>query len=143
MSWVILIGFVVALSGMLLGWMQEYSQNTVDTMQERLYNTEMCESISMSIDEIFCKNPQILNIVITNRNYIRIDQIILREYTEDKQIHVYYLNKTIKPTKSAELEVPIQGNISSVEAIPVFIDKESYHICEEKKISVMKVTGNC
>jgi len=145
LSWVILVGFVVATSGFLLGWMQEYSEKSVGEMRERLYNSEVCDSVSMSIDKAFCRNPQLLNIVITNRNKFRINQIILRTYDEDRTIEVFYLNETIKPTMTDDIDVPIPVNrtISTFEAIPVYITEESEHICENKKLNVMKVTGNC
>jgi len=145
LSWVILVGFVVATSGFLLGWMQEYSEKSVGAMRERIYNSEICDSVSMSIDKAFCRNPQLLNIVITNRNKFRINQIILRTYDEDRSINVYYLNETIKPRVTKDIDIPIPNNrtISTLEAIPVYLEEESEHICENKKLNVMKLTGNC
>ncbi|MEM4337125.1 MAG: hypothetical protein QXG86_03920 [Candidatus Woesearchaeota archaeon] len=130
-SYVLLVGFVVALGAFLYGWMSDFSSEKTIEIKERVYNSELCDSIATSINA--CNISQTLYINVTNRGDIRITHLIFRlENTTDFLFQE--VNTTIKPRNTKIFNFTnIKIENSTPEVIPATTKEGFLIICTEKK----------
>ena len=67
-SYVLLMGFVVALAAFVYIWMTGYTTESTQDIKERVFNSEMCDLMGVSVDAcINSSASQNLYINVTNR----------------------------------------------------------------------------
>lgn len=148
-SFVLLIGFIVVISAFMADWMTGFAKSSSQNIQQRTYDTSICESIAISEDACsFSSQPQTLYINITNRQDLNIDALIFRLYQgADFEIQEMNLTNPIKPTKPWEKSRTLQvnasniTNVDTVEAIPEHF-KDNYIVVCTKKVATATVL-NC
>ena len=129
-SWVLLMAFVVALGAVISNWMQNYTQSQITNTKEKIYDSQVCQSVSIFLSEIYYKNPQTLNMKVTNNNLLLVDEVIFRVYNDDGALTYVQKKVTLRPYKSKDITVDINiTNAHYVDAIPVVDNKESQIIC--------------
>lgn len=132
-SYVLLILFSVVIASLLFVWMKDYATGATDTFTEK-FNTEKCAQISISIDDAILKNAQTLYITVTNRNYLRINGILVRIYY-DTGPELFEKKKLTKPQITNDYELNITtGNIQAIHVIPYYQADDVRIICDNKKI---------
>jgi len=138
-SYVLLVGFTVAIAAFMYQWMTGFSTDKTIEIKERVYNSELCGSIAASMTA--CNSSQTLNINVTNRGDIRINQLIFRLENTTGYIFPEY-NVTIKPqaTKSFNFTQMKVAN-TTPEVVPATIKDKFLIVCSEKKASAVIV--NC
>jgi len=148
LSFILLTAFLVALSAFMFKWMTEFTTESTISVKERAENSELCNLISASIDEV-CFNtttsPKSLYINITNRNDLRIRQLIFRLYKDlsGSEIETKEVNVTIKPQYKKSLTINTTlSNITYVEVIPATIKDETLHLCTDRKATFESIK-NC
>jgi len=143
-SYVLLVAFVVALSAFTYSWMTAYTSDTSEEIKERVFNSELCDSLGVSVTA--CLNTstsQDLYINVTNRGDLRITKLIFRliqtSGSSVSDMHVIEIDSVIKPqgTKSfaaAQLNLTFEvGNGTLAEVVPV-TEKEGFLIvCSSRK----------
>jgi len=136
LSWVLLMVFVVILSVVIFDWMKGYTESSSSEMTKRVFNAEKCSFISISVSEIVEKNPQTLNIKVTNRNNLRINQIIFRLYSTDNKVYVDDLNITLLPNQTKTVELQKNGTIEAMDLIPVRFEQEYTIVCRDRMVRI-------
>ncbi|MBN1386501.1 hypothetical protein JW968_06020 [Candidatus Woesearchaeota archaeon] len=138
LSWILLMAMIIGLSALMMTWMKNYSREALTGAQKRVFDSDRCEQISISMDHAICKNSSSIETQITNRNNLRIDQIIFRKYYNESPPDITEINETIKPslTKSVHFE-KANDTIITLEAIPVYIDRTAGEviICRNRLVS--------
>ena len=138
-SYVLLVGFTVALAAFIYSWMTGFSIEKTTEIKERIYDADICGSVAISINA--CNSSQTLYINITNRGDIRINQLIFRldngtDYTS------FEINTTIKPQNSETFNFT---NVKIINATPDVVPatfKDKYDVvCTDKK--AMSAVANC
>lgn len=152
-AYVLLIGFVVALSAFVYSWMTGYTEDTANDVKERNYNTEICDLMGISV--VACINAstsQDLYINVTNRGDLRTTKLIFRvlqlSNTTVSDIFDIEIDSIIKPgsTKNfsaAQLNLtgrPVNGN-TKVEVVPGTVKEDFLVICSDRKGEAF--FGNC
>ena len=144
LSYVLLTAFVVALAAFVYMWMTNYTIQTTTDVKERVYNSELCDSMGVSIEA--CLNTtasQSLYINVTNRGDLRITKIVVRFLqTANSSITNLYdieLDSVIKPQYSrifnnTQLSLNWTANPDTkVEVVPE-TEKEGFLIvCNDRK----------
>ena len=130
-SYVILIGFVVALAAFLYTWMIDYSSEKSLEIKERVYDTELCDSIAASMTA--CNISQTLYINVTNRGDIRINQLVFR--LENDNGYVFEeINTTIKPKNTKNFSFSnVKFTNVAVGVVPATFKDNAIIICTEKE----------
>lgn len=146
-SFVLLTAFVVLISAFMYDWMTGFTKETTISIKKRTENTELCNLVSVSIDEA-CLNisttPKSLYINITNRNDLRVRQLIFRLYKDFKstEIETTEINVTIKPQFKKELVINTTlSNVSYLDVIPATIKEETLHVCTDRKAVIESVSS--
>jgi len=132
-SYVLLVGFAVAMAAFMYSWMSGYTSEKTVEIKERVYNSELCNSVAASITA--CNISQNLYINVTNRGDIRISQLIFR--LENSSDYVFQeINTTIKPqgTKSFNFTQMKVVN-ATAEVVPAAVKEKFLIVCTEKKAS--------
>lgn len=135
MSWVLIITLAVVLSAIMFSFLREYAQSTSEEVRQRVISAERCALMSIGVSELVEKNPTTLNMKITNRQNIRVNQLIFRLYS-DRNIYIYELNTTIRPKHFKYIDVPKNDSIDMVEVIPVMLEDKFDVVCANKKVQV-------
>jgi hypothetical protein len=143
-AYVLLIGFVVALSAFVYSWITGYTVQTTEDVKERIYNSDLCDSLGVSM--VACINTstsQDLYINVTNRGDLRITKLVFRfiqmRNTSVEDIYDIEIDNILKPQHTKNLSAE-QLNLTwevdgetIVEAIPA-TEKENFLIvCNNRK----------
>ena len=143
-SYVLLIGFVVALAAFVYVWMTGYTTKSVADVKERVFNNELCDSIGVSV--VGCSSTstsQNLYINVTNRGDLRITGLVFRflqlSGTAVQNIFAVEVDRVIKPqdTKifnATQLNLTwIVNNETKVEVVPETEKDSILVVCNDKK----------
>lgn len=141
-SWVMMLVLIIGLATLMMGWMKSYSQSSMDEVEKRVYDADLCGQISISMDYAVCKDIDTMEVQLTNRNNFRISQVLFRAYYNISDPNMTEVNVTLKPgdTKKVNFEV-IPRNFDDLiwlEAIPVhwqITDERVSYICRNRLIS--------
>jgi len=143
-SWILLTGLVIIIAASVMIWSKNFASDNAASTERQFYNTDLCSSISIKIDEIYYKNPQTLYITTTNSYNLRIEKIIFEYYRETDRLGVSYTKDiVIKPGMSKSFEIPADSRVgiedvkpTHVEAVPVAVKEDNDIICQDKRIRV-------
>lgn len=146
LSWVLLTAFMVALGVMMQNFMTGFTEDTTQSIKERVYNSEECDSVAISIDSV-CQNTQSLYINLTNRRDIAISKVMFRMYDIYNGPTWLESNVTIDLGIDDTQEVIAlrQGDfkkVSRLEVVPVVFKDNFEIICEDRKGAV-EVIPDC
>lgn len=142
-SWTLLVTFVIFLGTLIFYWMQDFSVDAMDRMRNRLETSEKCDFISIELSDVISKNAQTLNMKVTNRYNLRINQIVFTLYDVNNNfIWLNISNTTLKPNSTKTIEVPQNSSVATkrIQAIPVIIDDGEQIYCAERQVEA-NVTG--
>ena len=95
--------------------------------------------MSIQVSDVTSKNAQTLNMKVTNRYNLGIDQIVFSLYdNKNRFIWTNTTNMTIKPNSTKEMDLPQNSSITTarIEAIPVILDKGKAIYCTERKVEI-------
>ncbi len=138
LSWVLLIAFMVLLSTFMYNWITGYTESSA----ERIKTTYAEESCSRTAIEIAgCQKAEILNITISNKGNLRVDQVIFRLYDLYDNIESKEKDILVKAGKTKELELLKQGVIQRLESIPVLIKDGKRTVCRDKMHTLENITS--
>jgi len=141
-SYVLLVGFTVALAAFMYSWMTGFSSDKSIEIKERVYNVELCDSLSVSVTA--CNvSSQALNINVTNRGDIRINQLIFRQYSINGTDYFFTeKNITIKPGNTESFS-NFPNNITNVivDVIPATIKDKFLIVCTERKAMASNIAS--
>lgn len=143
-SYVLLTAFVVAMAAFVYMWMTNYTSETTSDVKDRVYNTELCDSMGVSVDA--CLNTttsQSLYINVTNRGDLRTTKIIVRFLqTANSSLTNLYdveLDTVIKPQYSRTFNTTLlnltwtANSDTLVEVVPA-TEKEGFLVvCNDRK----------
>ncbi len=130
----LLIAFVIAIASLVIGFMVDYTKETNTQIESKVDNLEICDLVSLYIVDLI-ENPQSLNIKLSNKNNIKIDELIFHGYIGYEVNLSKAMNVTLKPGKEKIISVPTTGNLENLEIIPVVMHNEDRIICTGKKAS--------
>ena len=133
-SWVLIVGFSIAIGALVMRFMTGFATGTVEEMIERDNQQKLCDSASISVRGI-CQNTQVLNINVSNNGNLRIDELLFRMYDIYTVPQVTYKNQTINTEKTLAVGVVKQGVIKQVEVMPVVQEGRKRYICQNKKVT--------
>lgn len=135
-SWVLLLGLVFMIASVVLVWSEGFVEDNVDSTRRQVENTNLCEKISLDIEEIFEKNPKTLYIKATNSHNIRVETIKI-QYFDGSNVVGSSVNEdiVIEPgeTRGIEVEMP-DAEVGTVEIIPGKYSTENKILCEDKRL---------
>ncbi|MFH1182628.1 MAG: hypothetical protein V1702_06745 [Candidatus Woesearchaeota archaeon] len=137
-SWVLIIGFSIAVGALVMRFMTGFATGTVEEMIERDNQQKLCDSAAISVKAI-CQNTQVLNINVSNNGNLRIEELLFRMYDIYTVPQVTYKNQTINTEKTLRVAVVKQGVISQVEVMPVVQEGKKRYICQNKKVTKSEV----
>ena len=137
-SWVLLLAFMVILSAFMYNWIYGYTEESTEEMKKRVENTETCESLAMTVDNV-CQDSQILYINITNRGNINLNQIIFRLYDFEEMVTTSKKNITVRPNAEEEVRVLKSIVVNELDAIPVVITTDQIIICRNKMHTIVNI----
>jgi hypothetical protein len=133
-SFVLLTAFVVVSSALIYNWLIAYVKGSGQNIQKVVYNYDLCDYISVSIDES-CTNSQSLYINVTNRNNLRVNALVIGIFSPEGILNVDS-NVTIKPGKQKRLNIQTNfTNITSIQVTPAIFKDDMMIICTDKKTS--------
>lgn len=138
-SWVLLVTFVIFIGTTIFYWMKDYSTDAMTLLENRLKTGEKCDLVGIQISELTSKNAQTLNMKVTNRYNLGIDQIVFTLYdSKNRFIWLNISNTTIKPNSTKEIEIPQNSSLTTarIEAVPVILDKGNQIYCTERKVDL-------
>ena len=143
-SYVLLTAFVVALAAFVYIWMVNYTTETTIDVKERVYNSELCDSMGVSVGA--CLNTttsQSLYINVTNRGDLRITKIVVRFLqTANSSVSTLYdieFDSVIKPQDSrifnnTQLNLNWTANQDTkVEVVPETEKEDFLIVCNDRK----------
>lgn len=136
-SWVVLVTFVIFLGTMVFYWMRDFSADRVTDLQDRLEAREKCDLVGIELSEVISKNAQTLNIKVTNRDYLAINQVVFGLYGDKSSfIMTNTSNITLKPNSSKTIDLIQNSSIPTVRvsAVPVIIDGGKQIYCTERLV---------
>ncbi|PIN86981.1 hypothetical protein COV19_02195 [Candidatus Woesearchaeota archaeon CG10_big_fil_rev_8_21_14_0_10_44_13] len=138
-SWVLLVTFVIFIGTTIFYWMKDYSTTAMADLANRVKTTEDCDLVSIQVSDVTSKNAQTLNMKVTNRYNLRIDQIVISLYDSKNRFILSNLsNTTLRPNSTKEIEFEQNSSIATarLEAIPVIIDAGKQIYCMERKVEI-------
>ena len=89
-------------------------------------------------------SPKSLYINITNRNDLRVRQLIFRLYKdfEGSEIETQEINITIKPQFKKELILNTTlSNVSYLDVVPATTKEETLHVCTDRKSMIESISS--
>lgn len=138
LSWVLMVAFLVAISVFMFKWTTNYTQYHA-TQLEELSDTSECDSVGISIDSV-CQNSQFLIVNVSNRNNIRIDQLVINIYDVYlDNIQTKEKNLTLYPSKSDSFQLIKQGTTRQIEITPVFFTERNKVHCNQKTTTTTSI----
>lgn len=133
-SWVLIVGFSVAVGALVMRFMTGFTTSTVEEMIERDNQQTLCDSAAISVKAI-CQNTQVLNINVSNNGNMRVEELLFRMYDIYNMPQVTYKNLTINTEKTLSVGVVKQGVIKQAEIMPVVNEGRKRYICQNKKVT--------
>jgi hypothetical protein len=130
----LLVAFVVAIAALVSNFMIDYAEEKNAQIENQVTNLEICDLVSLYLIEVI-QNPQALNIKLSNKNNIKIDELIFHGYIGYDVNLSTSMNVTIKPGKEKIIEVPSSATLDNLEVIPVVVKDGTRIICSNRKAS--------
>lgn len=134
-SWVLLLAFVVALSAFMFTWFNEQNDKLAGDLRV-MSDTAECDSVGLHVEDI-CQNAQVLYINISNKNSIRIDQLVFSVfdvYLESPVLRT--VNLTLRPSEVEALQVLKQATTQQLEITPVIFTESDKVFCYRKAVTL-------
>ena len=137
LSWVLLMAFMVALSAFMYNWITTYTESSA----EEIEITDMEESCSsVAIEVSGCQEAETLNIELSNKGNLRIDQVVFRLYDIYNNIESKEKEIKVKAGKTKEIKLLKQGTIQMLESIPVLVKDNKKTLCRDKMYTLENIT---
>jgi hypothetical protein len=137
-SWVLLLAFVVGLSVFMFRWSQDRSEVFAKELRI-MADTAECDSVGIRIEDI-CQNPQSLNMNISNKNSIRVDQFVMNiydVYLENPLSRT--VNVSLYPSEIENVKVLKQSTTQQLEIVPVVFTEDDKIFCYKKTVTVTDI----
>jgi len=130
-SWILLVGMTVAIGVVMYSWYISTTESTVKTIQY-VYDRTECNSVAINMDA--CSQAQHLNINITNKLYIAVDEIIFRIHYTDLSVDSVNSTTRIKPGQKEDFRIGFNSSksIQEVEAVPVIAADDFRVVCSSR-----------
>ncbi|NTV23003.1 MAG: hypothetical protein HGA85_01335 [Nanoarchaeota archaeon] len=136
LSWILVMGMVVALSFMLYNWSIEQATKASEAL-EKMTDPLVCAEIGVSLTGS-CQTPTTLELNVTNTNNLEIIGLLINTiglYPEDNNyLGVIRSDINIAPGESEYVIVLKQGTLSQAKITPVAKRGKKSFYCEEKSI---------
>jgi len=138
MSFVLITAFAVVLSVFMYDWMTGYSSDVTDDIKEDSYDTDICNSVAVSIDDACFDGtgtPKLLNTNITNRHDLRVTKLLFRLYkdTSVSDFEITELDIGVRPKLTREVSVNTTlSDVTYVEVIPGTEKKGFDQLCSNR-----------
>ena len=133
LSWVLLLAFVVALSVFMFAWTEDRGEMFIGELRV-MADTAECNSVRIGIRDI-CQRPQSIEMNITNRDSIAINQLavnIYDVYVESPASHDININ--IRPSDVQNIRILKQSTTHQIEIVPVLITEQDLIYCYDRTI---------
>ena len=127
-SWVLLVGFVVALAVFVTQWSRQQAEKNIGEVVEMIEGDARCNDVSLNA-EVDCAGKKV-NLV--NRGYFTIYKLVIREYTET-DINSFERERVIAPQEFYE-NFPITSD--KMEIVPVIKIDDKFVGCSDRKAVV-------
>jgi hypothetical protein len=137
-SWVLLVGFTVAIGMLVMRFMTGYAHKTMEELVERDNQIGLCDAASVNVKDI-CQNTQVLNINVSNNGNLRVDELLFRMVDIYGAPQTAYKNQTINTEKVLSVSVVKQGVVRHVEIMPVVQEGRKRYVCQNKKVGIDNV----
>lgn len=138
LSWVLLLGFVVAISAFMFTWTSGQNEKFAKDLR-KMSDTAECDSTGLIIQNI-CQNPQVLYMNITNKNTIKIDQLVFNIFDVYLDAPLSRtVNVSLKPSEIESIEILKQSTTQQVEITPVILTDEDQIFCYSKAVTISDI----
>ena len=131
-SWILLMLLIISLSAIMYNWYNSRAKKSADILKEQS-TEDICNKVGILIEEL-CQNTQTLNINISNRKDIKINQLIFGLIDIYKDPETKKVNVTIYPGDTEQIELIKQGTLYQVDVIPVVVVDGITNICTNSKV---------
>ncbi len=131
-SWILIMVLVIVLSATMFNWYKQQAQRTGEILEEKA-SADICNKVSISILDI-CQNTQTLNINISNKNDIKINQLVFGLIDIYNDPDTKKVNITIYPGETEHIEIIKQGTLYQVDVTPVAVSGKISNICPNSKV---------
>jgi hypothetical protein len=143
-SYVLLTGFVVVLAAFIYSWMTGYTTETTADVKERVFNSELCDIISISVTAcINSSTSQSLYINVTNRGDLRTTKLIFRflqlSNTSIQNLYDAEIDTVIKPQYSKNISATqlnltwVVNSNTKVDVVPAMQKDDVLVVCNDRK----------
>ena len=129
-AFVLLIGFTVALGSVVIIWMKEQAQSSVDIIVEDVETDLSCGDVSFNAHFVPSAAGNCTEINITNKGVRRIKDVTVRYEIGTKE----NFNVEIMPGETKNLKISKDGDI---DIIPVIVSGEKKIGCSSRKVSLI------
>jgi len=138
-SYVLLVGFTVALAAFVYVWMTGYTSQSAQSVKERAYDSDLCDSLGVSVAACMNSSPsQNLYINVTNRGDLRITKLTFRFFQSEMPVSEIEIDSIINPQHTKNFSISqvnftgvVNGSIK-VEVIPETSKDNILVVCREK-----------
>ena len=131
LSFVLITAFAVAI-GILVGTqIIQSSQRSAENIKEYVFDTEECNGVGISIENI-CQNPQALNIELSNIRNVRVDEVVLKIFDGSEDSETKNIAFSLEPGTKKSLNVGKSRIAGRVEVMPVVYVEDVVVTCKER-----------
>ncbi len=132
-SWILLIGFTMALAGFSMTWMRETASSTSEKMVDNVGSDLECGDVSINAYEETSTTTGCSKVNIINRGFFTVTGVKVRSGSGLEEI-----TQEIKPTQEALINPTISSFLPNNEIgiIPQISYKDSNLVCINKEVRI-------
>lgn len=131
-SWIMIMVLVIVLSATMYNWYGQRAEKTTEVLLEQSAE-DVCDSVGIVIEDL-CQNTQTLNINISNKNDIKVNQLVFGLIDIYNDPETKKINITIYPGETEHIELIKQGTLYQVDVTPVAVTDGITNVCSNSKI---------
>jgi len=130
-SWVLLVGFAVALSMMVTDWVKTQAESTTEKTVEGVEGDIRCSQVSLNVNVDCISSPGTVQMNLANRGKFTIHKIRIRQpgNTEER---IITLAPTMKRTEALNRFDPAKEG----DVVPIIMLEDKEVICSTRKVVV-------
>ncbi len=131
-SWILLMLLIISLSALMYNWYNQRAKRSADVLKEQS-TEDVCDKVGILI-KYLCQNTQTLNINISNKGDIKVNQLVFGLINIYKDPETKKVNITIYPGETEHLEIIKQGTLYQVDVTPVVVVDGITNVCSNSKV---------
>jgi len=116
-------------------WMTERAKESSESIEQRVYNDQLCDIISIKAENTTAANDTIIT-QITNTGTWRINRLMFESHNGSSVLEADKKEIIIKPSSTKQVTTPQLANASLLYITPIAIKDGFEIICTNKKIRV-------